>query len=993
MSLGLRKHRPTTHPQEFYMQDGQGQPTLPYVLHVIDPGREYEVELLAGKVNFSRTGIIFYRRVQGLFVQLLEGSWMYTEYQQGGQWNQATYDTSSITMGQQDNGDGTVTLWIQSDFNEANTYARMEMRLGVDDQGYVGKIAYFQPAFQNRLRRIRWDVTTLGDSVPDITGWDELKHPSVRKRLRMMGNFLVNWDDFPGETNVEVDKPNRQLRVWFHSNGIQSDIDIDPAIYFDGDGDYIEIASGFNAFGAVMDASDWCIEFFIKHTAAGAWVCGTMNVGANTMFLAVTNYATGGDIFAKFRDEDGQNLTVSSGDQDINDGNWHHVAFEYITSTHTLYVFVDGSLCDSNSSQIPDNTTDFTYEFLIGCGNDEGTPTSHFTGAIDEFRVSDCQRSVGGSFPVPLQPYSTDGYTWLLYHLDSDAGGGTVADSSGNGYTGTLYGDPTFGAGAPWTYTQAAAGTLGAVAGALTKETQTGKSGTMGALTGALARTTSKTGLSGTLGALAGDIVKQTSKVGLAGTMGALSGVGAGIKIALAAVSGTLGAMTGGLTRTTGKQTAGTMGAVSGDIARQTHKQLDGTMGAMTGQVSKGLWASLTGTLGALTGDLAAQLITTTFQAVDGVLGAMSGALTTVVTHVQSNAGTLGSMTGDLVKQTQKYLLGKILDFDGTLVKMTSKAVEGTMGSLTGTLGLPMLWLVSVAGTLGAVAGNLSRMTQKTHLHGYLGYRQPVGNDPLDRASSRTMVDYAYVDEHNVAKEYLDVTQVIIFANQTIANCRVGSAYWVPIPGLPATAMSIRDWQHIGTVLAGTPQIFSVDLTFYPGDAIAISGTTGAIEMDTTGGTVVRGFTYKDVDYQIPFTNKAPSVNVYSALISVIGYVKGTLGEEGGVGATQGIHGGVSKGVYKAVGGTMGTLSGTVGKFTRKQLAGALPAMSGAAVRYSQFFRSLAGVLGALYGTLTAWKLEEIEIATDTSSGLTIATTTSTSLSIATDTSSSLEVS
>jgi glucose/arabinose dehydrogenase len=110
---------------------------------------------------------------------------------------------------------------------------------------------------------------------------------------------------------------------------------------------------------------------------------------------------------------------------------WHHVAVTR-DAAGTARIFVDGVLkATTTNAPPPTSTTGF-----FGIGEAGDAVTEHFSGRLDEIRISNIARYTG-SFTPQTANFAPDANTVALYHLDEGAGQ-TLADSSGNNRSGFL---------------------------------------------------------------------------------------------------------------------------------------------------------------------------------------------------------------------------------------------------------------------------------------------------------------------------------------------------------------------------------------------------------------------------------------------------------------------------------------------------------------------------------------------------------------------------
>lgn len=138
-------------------------------------------------------------------------------------------------------------------------------------------------------------------------------------------------------------------------------------------------------------------------------------------------------------------LNVHGGhiDENIYDGNWHHIAMTYDGTN--LIVFIDGNpisfLYERNDPLT--NLSDFGENIFAGAGNDRGTAESYYTGEIDEVRfwtsaLTADSLSKNLSFPTRKSPNELH----AIWHLDEPSGTGISYDANGGQYHGTWVNNP-----------------------------------------------------------------------------------------------------------------------------------------------------------------------------------------------------------------------------------------------------------------------------------------------------------------------------------------------------------------------------------------------------------------------------------------------------------------------------------------------------------------------------------------------------------------------
>lgn len=113
--------------------------------------------------------------------------------------------------------------------------------------------------------------------------------------------------------------------------------------------------------------------------------------------------------------------------------------------------------------------------------------------------------------------------------------------------------------------------------------------------------------------------------------------------------------------------------------------------------------------------------------------------------------------------------------------------------------------------------------------------------DRTDYVASQTSIA-----KNNPANRTGKINSIEIWANQNLENCKVATFFVVS-----GNNLSTRDYQVIGTVIAGSKKTFVVDLEVQEGDYIGIYYTAGRIDRDDTGG---EGAWYYGAD-KIPCTD------------------------------------------------------------------------------------------------------------------------------------------
>jgi hypothetical protein len=191
----------------------------------------------------------------------------------------------------------------------------------------------------------------------------------------------------------------------------QSKID-GSSIYFDGTGDYLDVASStdFNY------ASDFTVESWVYkiNNDLEYWIDarnGSDQYGFYAYFGSgsITWGVTGG----------------WSGNTSVSNDTWHHFAF--VRNSGTAYFYIDG--VSQGSGSMTDSNTD-ARPFVIGVRNTDAP--YFYTGYMDELRFSDTARYPSGTtFTPSTTSFNCDSNTVLLIHSDNTNGSTTFV---GNGH-------------------------------------------------------------------------------------------------------------------------------------------------------------------------------------------------------------------------------------------------------------------------------------------------------------------------------------------------------------------------------------------------------------------------------------------------------------------------------------------------------------------------------------------------------------------------------
>lgn len=229
-------------------------------------------------------------------------------------------------------------------------------------------------------------------------------------------------------------------------------------LFFDGTQDYVSFADDADLDFAAADS--FSVSFWFRHApkTSGTEVMVVKLEAVGTDGGYQIQMEADGDITCQIEDDDADTTiddSVSSTAATYDDNQWHYVScVKSGTSSLTLYIdavqIAQDAALDA-SSTLANNDT-----FYIGIDGD-GT-SNDFTGFIDEVKVyrsartaSDIKADYTGTTKsrgtaakfAPDQSFLSDGLVgyWKMDDAAVDTEGESSTDSSGNGNTGTLYGD------------------------------------------------------------------------------------------------------------------------------------------------------------------------------------------------------------------------------------------------------------------------------------------------------------------------------------------------------------------------------------------------------------------------------------------------------------------------------------------------------------------------------------------------------------------------
>ena len=244
--------------------------------------------------------------------------------------------------------------------------------------------------------------------------------------------LLLHMDWSNGATNF-VDSSNSahtiNVQGWAQMSNISKKFG-DTSWYFPNDGDFLEIPNSddFNFWNW-----DFTVDLWMKATGSQWGWRGLLNFEKEGETRA-WSIRTNGDIARTILYHSSTVSEMSYGTSDVNDGNWHHIA--YVRSGNVFYLFVDGVAEDSDD--FGNVTINSRSQSLYVSRGFPTVSTEYFNGNLDEVRVSKWVARWTNNFTPPTRDYNVGG----LVFKDE---GGTVTPMGGWGggwwgWAGSLWG-------------------------------------------------------------------------------------------------------------------------------------------------------------------------------------------------------------------------------------------------------------------------------------------------------------------------------------------------------------------------------------------------------------------------------------------------------------------------------------------------------------------------------------------------------------------------
>ena len=226
------------------------------------------------------------------------------------------------------------------------------------------------------------------------------------------------------------------------SQGSFSPYDPNWSNYFDGTGDYLDIAANaaFNLSG------DFTIEFWINTTqTTNSWITGFYN--SNPDFTSQVGYLvaiSSGNYLLSLNSGSTETTFTIGAASSISNGAWHHIACT--RSGNTVRTFLDGVLATTTTySSTLNNPAGSIYRV----GGLSGKFEAPFAGYISNLRIVKGTALYTGNFGPPISPLTAISGTSLLMCQSN-----RIRDASTNNFSITKNGDTTVSPFSPFTFSK-----------------------------------------------------------------------------------------------------------------------------------------------------------------------------------------------------------------------------------------------------------------------------------------------------------------------------------------------------------------------------------------------------------------------------------------------------------------------------------------------------------------------------------------------------------
>lgn len=186
---------------------------------------------------------------------------------------------------------------------------------------------------------------------------------------------------------------------------------------FDGSGDYLSVP---NHAGFSFEAGDFTVETWVRTASSDTQVMISKGWGGAGPFSWILDIS-GKKARGRVSTTSGGTSTSVIGTSDIDDGEWHHIAF--VRDGNTLMIFVDGVL--ENTESFSGTVFTNTKNVLLGVRDGAGTVSDYLDGYLDDSRIIKGVAKYIEAFTPPASAHSAPEGPKGVSHLyiESEVGG------------------------------------------------------------------------------------------------------------------------------------------------------------------------------------------------------------------------------------------------------------------------------------------------------------------------------------------------------------------------------------------------------------------------------------------------------------------------------------------------------------------------------------------------------------------------------------------
>ena len=310
--------------------------------------------------------------------------------------------------------------WTLQGSNNGSSWSVLDTRSSIV-WSVAGQTKIFTVATPGSYRYYRLSVTRTGDGARVIIaelGLYPEASPSPADGTSYIGIVQGGW---PSVANYSY-KSLVNFGQWQPATKLGAG-----AAYFNGTNAYLTTPTTAD----LVPQGDYTVDLWAMPTTVGG-AHGLIGSDTANSYAPFVIYQSGGSILF-YSSNTSNSWNIGTGQpicSSVNVNTWYHLAVVRLGSVY--YLYCNGTLTSTFTNAAALSWTP-ANPLVIGRQAQSGP---YFQGYLDEVRISNKARWVV-NFTPPTAPYSTDGNTALLLHMD----GPTLPDSSSNAHPMTLNGD------------------------------------------------------------------------------------------------------------------------------------------------------------------------------------------------------------------------------------------------------------------------------------------------------------------------------------------------------------------------------------------------------------------------------------------------------------------------------------------------------------------------------------------------------------------------